>query len=199
MYSKEGSWSCPSMAPQWHLNGDFFSIQRRLLAGRIVCAHSLRSKSSRGLPAAAHRPAPHARDDNLLCSSMRVRVCVPEADGSLVLAGEVPHRHNRPAAGRKHFDGGAVDQDPQRHGLIATSVLCESSGTARKGRETQGKAVIIAFKREDRCRTISLPSTGTTWKGTVLDRKAVEAQQKDSALQLTCPAPRTGRTSPPCG
>eukprot|EP01051_Picozoa_sp_SAG22_P014674 SAG22_NODE_1817_length_3516_cov_34.397425_1_plen_235_part_10 len=32
--------------------------------------------------------------------------------------------------------------------LIAT-VLCESSGTARKGRETQGKAVITAFKRED--------------------------------------------------
>eukprot|EP01051_Picozoa_sp_SAG22_P002732 SAG22_NODE_125_length_18883_cov_12.351629_3_plen_100_part_00 len=32
--------------------------------------------------------------------------------------------------------------------LIAT-VRCERSGTARKGRETQGKAVITAFKRED--------------------------------------------------
>ena len=33
--------------------------------------------------------------------------------------------------------------------LIATKVLCESSGIARKGRETQGWAV----KREDRCLT----------------------------------------------
>eukprot|EP01051_Picozoa_sp_SAG22_P000610 SAG22_NODE_17_length_32684_cov_34.234095_23_plen_206_part_00 len=33
------------------------------------------------------------------------------------------------------------------------TVLCESSGTARKGRETEGKAVITAFNREDRCLT----------------------------------------------
>eukprot|EP01051_Picozoa_sp_SAG22_P000491 SAG22_NODE_14_length_33165_cov_13.196698_10_plen_406_part_00 len=42
--------------------------------------------------------------------------------------------------------------DGQLVSLIAT-VCCERSGTARKGRETQRKAVITAFKREDRCLT----------------------------------------------
>eukprot|EP01051_Picozoa_sp_SAG22_P023065 SAG22_NODE_5788_length_952_cov_1.264947_1_plen_257_part_10 len=37
-----------------------------------------------------------------------------------------------------------------RASLVAT-VRCERSGTARKGRETEGKAVTTAFKREDRC------------------------------------------------
>eukprot|EP01051_Picozoa_sp_SAG22_P007905 SAG22_NODE_575_length_8991_cov_12.134859_5_plen_157_part_00 len=52
-------------------------------------------------------------------------------------------RDRRPAA------GAAGLRQPR---LIAT-VGCKRSGTARKGRETEGKAVITAFKREDRCLT----------------------------------------------
>eukprot|EP01051_Picozoa_sp_SAG22_P001680 SAG22_NODE_69_length_22779_cov_71.088139_4_plen_181_part_00 len=37
--------------------------------------------------------------------------------------------------------------------MIAT-VRCERSGTARKGRETEEKAVITAFKREDLCQPL---------------------------------------------
>eukprot|EP01051_Picozoa_sp_SAG22_P023569 SAG22_NODE_6137_length_893_cov_65.185139_1_plen_99_part_10 len=45
-----------------------------------------------------------------------------------------------------------VDRDGEL--LLMATVGCESSGTARKGRETEGKAVITAFKREhDRCLT----------------------------------------------
>eukprot|EP01051_Picozoa_sp_SAG22_P004791 SAG22_NODE_265_length_13348_cov_150.719149_18_plen_166_part_00 len=47
---------------------------------------------------------------------------------------------DRPTA---RLAGGRV---PLRQQLIATSVRCERSGTARKGRETEGKAVITAFK-----------------------------------------------------
>eukprot|EP01051_Picozoa_sp_SAG22_P006867 SAG22_NODE_465_length_10181_cov_6.604444_7_plen_103_part_00 len=42
--------------------------------------------------------------------------------------------------------------------LLIATVGCESSGTARKGRETEGQAVITAFKREDSCPSPAAPA-----------------------------------------
>eukprot|EP01051_Picozoa_sp_SAG22_P002616 SAG22_NODE_119_length_19257_cov_43.260413_7_plen_370_part_00 len=89
--------------------------------------------------------------------------CGPTAKGAIFLCCSLPFvvvslfitdQRRRARGQHRRVQPAAVDQEglPAQVRLLAT-VRCERSGTARKGRETEGKAVITAFKREDRCRT----------------------------------------------
>ena len=69
---------------------------------------------------------------------------------------------------------------------------CERSGTARKGRETEGKAVITAFKREDRCLTGSPPSWSGPASAAATSLSTAQFASTPSVLTTTSsvPAPR---------
>eukprot|EP01051_Picozoa_sp_SAG22_P012902 SAG22_NODE_1388_length_4521_cov_13.635233_1_plen_133_part_10 len=84
-------------------------------------------------------------DEAVPCRRVAADRVVVRDGGRAVADGQRQPGAQQPAdRGGRAGRAGVSDHLP----LIAT-VLCESSGTARKGRETQGKAVITAFKRED--------------------------------------------------